>query len=80
MTSTNIIDKSSELTTLLEQASAAKQLRIAEGIQEHSGHQWIDWVVLCSQSELTLLDIFATMPLNDYQTSEFVRLLEAPRT
>jgi hypothetical protein len=29
---------------------------------------------------LTLLDIFATMPLNDYQTSEFVRLLEAPRT
>jgi hypothetical protein len=77
--STSIISDS-DLTTLLEQASAAKQLRIADGIQEDSGYmavdQWIDWVVLRSQSELTLLDIFATMPLNDYQTYEVVRLLE----
>jgi hypothetical protein len=64
--------------------SAAKQLRMAKGIQEASGYmavdQWIDWVVLCSQSELTFLDIFAIMPLNDYQTYEVVRLLEAPRS
>jgi flagellar basal body rod protein FlgF len=47
-----------ELTALLEQQlSAAKQLRIAEGIQEGSRYmamdQWIDWVVLCSQLEFT---------------------------
>jgi hypothetical protein len=73
----------SELASLLEETAAAKQLRIARGIQEDSGYmavdQWIDWVVLRSQSELTLLDIFATMPLNDYQTYEVVRLLEVPR-
>jgi hypothetical protein len=80
--STSVMEES-ELTTLFEQASAANQLRIAEGVQEGPAYmgvdQWIDWVVLRSKSELTLLDIFATMPLNDYQTYEVVRLLEAPR-
>ncbi|MCL1127501.1 hypothetical protein [Shewanella surugensis] len=53
-------------------ANAADQQRRDDGIQEDLALVAADrstaWIVLRAGSEETLQDIFATMPLNDYQT------------
>ncbi|WP_299494133.1 hypothetical protein [uncultured Shewanella sp.] len=66
----------------LHLANAADQQRLDDGIQEDLALVAADrstaWIVLRAESEEALQDIFATMPLNDYQTYAWTLIRNAP--